>query len=1116
MTYTPSKDRILPLPSALHLRIKNTASLPFRAAYLHGPYTLYVSVRRQEFEPWQSTAPDTNARADELRGEDDSSLSGERSGGIPAYEPQLKAGASFYVTLPIPPKLIEDSLKAFADSGASSTSPNARKSYENGGKVSLDGRRTFAVEDEGKRKSVTWIIEVISQVIFSTTATVGYEILLGRDEKSLSFAYPYGPGNNIPRSLAIGSNCGVMSMAVSVMLQDTQELWNLPQFPSWEQPSAEEKLSDPDDQDEAQERRKKQKIKRKTKRVHLVILTHGLHSNTGADMLFLKESIDEEERKAASLRQKQREMDIKEGKISMVEPEEDSEQVIVRGYHDNCCRTERGIKYLGKRLARYVLHLVNPGFDLMPTNAHNKLQKSRKPHHHPHLTSAARTPLPCEDNDDCNIQPYKITSISFIGHSLGGLVQMYAIAYIHAHSPTFFHDIKPINFVALATPFLGLSNENPLYVRFALDFGLVGKTGHDLGLTWKTPSAFSPFSSSALLSKSGNDHSSKPLLKILPTGPAHEVLKMFRNRTVYANVVNDGIVPLRTSCLLFLDWKGLGRVEKARRENGTVGGLVEWGWGQLVTNGSSAGGGFKSTPIIGGLNIPSTFGTTFWGKNNGDEGLSPDKIPEEESSEVAKQIQSSIPVPEAQFTGEPTLEEQIQQDSDSQPLTSSPPSTGESFGGTAVKSTPNPLSSFIALFRPPAASRKPAGKIYHRSQTQPIKPNATSTTLLPNILIPPSRCASPTLQPNVQASDAQPSILEAPPRTSILEAAGDVLNPPLPSTEFIINPSSRPQTIFHDRVYHADEIPSPSSPSLPKRRTTGFNSGSHSPSPVSTPVSGGSTAGVLAVEEKIARAYHTDLSWRKVLVRLEPDAHNNMVVRRMFSNAYGWPVIQHIVETHFGVSNAATTPDNEEGEEKAGPIISESPLRDDHFQLERSDTIETSNWTNDAFISTDDESGDEIGETEAKDQLDAFLGIIPSSQPHDEDTDRRGKVLVGVSRVFAEASREQQSLDSESRLVPNEGVVGLGLGLGLGSLSGLGAAFRRSSADGSRAGSILDCGGSPPSQAVRLLERVNSGVGMLGNNTAISDPIKKDNIGNVDGGGNEDEGADQGESERLG
>jgi hypothetical protein len=68
----------------------------------------------------------------------------------------------------------------------------------------------------------------------------------------------------------------------------------------------------------------------------------------------------------------------------------------------------------------------------------------------------------------------------------------------------------------------------------------------------------------------------------------------------------------------------------------------------------------------------------------------------------------------------------------------------------------------------------------------------------------------------------------------------------------------------------------------------------------------------MRVEEKIARAYHKDLSWRKVLVSLEPDAHNNMIVRRMFANAYGWPVVKHLCDTHFADTYSAMTRDEDE------------------------------------------------------------------------------------------------------------------------------------------------------------------------------------------------------------
>ncbi|KAA8910664.1 putative serine esterase-domain-containing protein [Sphaerosporella brunnea] len=859
ITYTPSSDRLLPLPTALHLRIKNTASLPLRAAYLHGPYTLYVSVRRQEFQPWASGTPASSEEEEEEEQEQQEQEEEEEEVGIPTYDPHLKAGASFYAVLPIPPRLLSDAMRS------PSEAKGHRRGYEHGGKMSLDGKRSFFEEDRKRKRSVTWVVEIVSQVIFSTTATVGYEILLGRDEKCLSFGYPFGNGNVKPGVHEERGEDGVLSRAVTVKVQGTKELWNTPPLPSW------------------QDALTREEAKRKAKKVHLVILTHGLHSNTGADMLFLKEAIDEEERKAARLRKKM----VKEGKMTP-EEEEDAEQVIVRGFHDNCCRTERGIKYLGKRLARFP-----------------------------------------EDE----VQPYKITSISFIGHSLGGLVQTYAIAYIHAHSPNFFKEIKPVNFVTLATPFLGLSNENPLYVRFALDFGLVGKTGQDLGLTWRAPSAFAALSGKASAKSSSGDHSSKPLLRILPTGPAHEVLQMFRNRTAYANVVNDGIVPLRTSCLLFLDWKGLGRVEKARRENGTVGGLMEWANSALLE---------RENPVV-----------------------------------------------EAPHTGQPTAREQSQGQTLFPPASPAPDTT-----------SPNPFSSLMTL-------------------------------------LPPSD---------------EPTLLEAPPRTSILEAAGDVLNPPLPTAEFIISPSSRPQTIFHDRVYHADDIP-------PLRRS---QSHQHSSIPV---------------EEKIARAYHKDMSWRKVLVRLEPDAHNNMVVRRMFANAYGWPVVQHLVETHFGMSFEALTADDEErgienaptpppgtqqlgtdqqnhaAEQASNPHPNPNPNPSQTHRRKRSATIGTTSsaaWTSDAFDLSDDgdsDSSDDDDEETADEQLESFLGLPP--QVRERQLERAS---VEVSRISAESAR------------PALGTVGLGLrnlSFGSGGAAG-GWGERRDQSTGER------------SEAVRMLQRCSS------------------------------------------
>ncbi|KAI5815628.1 putative serine esterase-domain-containing protein [Pyronema omphalodes] len=1024
ITYTPSSDRILPLPTQLHLRIKNTAPLPFRAAYLHGPYTLYVSVRRAEFQPWKSATEGTNERDEELgRREDrepDNGAEGtgatesgepwspggrraeiaeraerlaqasknpdeerEKEGLVPLYEPHLKAGASFYATLPIPGSLLSNR--------------SQRRDYEHGGRVSLDGTRQFDPPNSTERKSVTWIVEIISQTIFSPTATVGYELLLGRDEKSLGFSVS-------------GDVC---SRAITVRLEGNKDLWNRPAFPGEDSGGA-----TGEEEAEVQEELRRA-AGQKRKKVHLVVLTHGLHSNTGADMLFLKEAIDEEARKATLARRARRQKEYEEGKITKNQLEalnNDDEQVIVRGFHDNHCRTERGIKYLGKRLAKYILHLASPNTNPLPHPG--KLQK--RPHH---LLTPAAEP-----------KNYRITSISFLGHSLGGLVQTYAIAYIHAHAPTFFTDVKPINFVAFATPFLGLSNENPLYVRFALDFGLVGRTGQDLGLTWKAPGPFSGWGNKN--SVKTETSSSKPLLRILPSGPAHEVLKKFRRRTVYANVVNDGIVPLRTSCLLFLDWKGLGKVEKARREN-MVGGLVEWGWGQLVESGvrpagisagrveGATGLGSKLTsPISPTFSLPMSptfslpsFGTALWNKNNNTNVKALPPTPP-----------NGVAVGEASRSGQSAIQGQAE--------TEFPPTIP-----VALTKPPalNPFSGLMTLLRPtpkltPAKNNQHLQRILTDSQT--ATPSSSTTSLI-------GVGSSSNAEGSVSGAgtDAGTGITAAPsppPRTTLLEAAGDLLNPPLPPSTYLTDESSRPECIFHDRVYESSDIPPAKSDSI-------------------------------SVEEKIARAWHKDMSWRKVLVSIQPDAHNNVIVRRGFANAYGWGVVKHSVEAHFSLeaddllpiqsnqSSRSVSPSDPTDMMQAQRPVASAPEDPDERQFlignlgrGRSETLDsTASWGSSAFLSSSaSSSSDEAGTAP---DIDRFLDL-PSP----------GGGLVEVSKVSAEARRSGEGTR-----------VGLGLGLrnlsfGSSAVGGIGGWGERRDEAGSE---------RPSSEAMRALERVkrNSG-----------------------------------------
>ena len=857
------------------------------------------------------------------------------------------------------------------------------KIRETAGKANV--KRTTA----GDVPSCTWIIEISSQVIFSTTATVHFEILVGRDEKSIELGFSALTGHGAPTPGQLHDHQqgrknkerrnaqpkGVFSKAVHLVVDDTASLWNKPTLPEWDDEGknrGHKRGATTEDLSEISLSRRetgqtktdniptREASEPKRRKVHLVVLTHGLHSNLGADMLFLKESIDAAAKEAREDAKKRREnrrvsssnvdhnesVDTQERAASPRNNETstaplsggqddleaddggdtEDEEVIVRGFSGNAVRTEKGIQYLGKRLAKYVLQMTYPDQPFLPVKKSMTRTLSRA------LTGSqgADDPVGLPSHKDSSIHhgtkrpdhlAYKITSISFIAHSLGGLTQTYAIAYIHKHSPHFFNEIKPINFVTMASPFLGLSNENPMYVKFALDFGLVGRTGQDLGLTWRAPTMvrsgwgamIGGIGSEGQRAQKQPDPGAKPLLRVLPTGPAHEVLKLFRNRTVYSNVVNDGIVPLRTSCLLFLDWSGLGRVEKARRENGLIGTMAGWGWAEMTGTNSSQ-------RRQHGIDSGATSGA-----ESGEE--------RSRSNSRDRRHQATVPQPAEDATKHDTTVEDAESPEADRFIDGrrAQPFQDEQFDPSKAKETSpaqsqHPLASFLNFLRPnqnksPHQSPKTT-RIYKRGQTikGELSDGASSDTSPP-----PSRPGM--ARGNSLLEDPNNSF--APPKTTIFESAGDILNPPLPSLEFILDPASRPRTIFHDRVYHPEDIPPP--PPKPRmslkrsfssdasrkaltRQNTDY--GDQPSSPMLSP-----DTSSMKVEEKIARAYHRDLSWRKVLVRLEPDAHNNICVRRMFSNAYGWPVVKHLVDTHFSSGFEATTADAQEpNAERAKPI----------------------------------------------------------------------------------------------------------------------------------------------------------------------------------------------------
>lgn len=773
---------------------------------------------------------------------------------------------------------------------------------------------------------MTWVIEVTSQILFSSTSSVKFELFVGRDEKSLNFNFNAVPSSRHSetgdvkdlqedkhrRHSLSGHTKGVYSKAISLTIEDTQSLWDRPALPVWEEATHGARKST-----EEKSRRSLQistrSKKKKKQNIHLVVVTHGLHSNLGADMLYMKESIDATAKAARESRKKARQKASKpnpspeqsQTEIPSIAPlsggqdeleeddDSDDEQIIVRGFPGNAIRTENGIGYLGKRLARYILDFTYPDQPVKFIKKKSLTQKitrsmSFRPGNDGKEENGEDEGVPSHDGSRIRSSfghpdqlAYTFTSISFIGHSLGGLVQLYAIAYIQKHAPGFFEKIKPINFIGMASPFLGLSNENPTYIKFALELGAVGRTGRDLGLLWRTP-AIARSGWSALVGglgggdkdKSHEDPRSKPLLRILPTGPAHIVLRKFRNRTVYSNVVNDGIVPLRTSCLLFLDWRGLDKVDKARRENGLVGTFVGWGWAEMTGQNSLQ-------PPHAGEHDESADSDT----NQEDEGgQSTVPQPSENAVNDAEEVQST----KSRKSGE-----------DSPSSKQSSPT--HSHGPT--------IDAILNFLRPTAKTTKTDKKMFSRSQTllPDEEEDADISTLTVNGQDSPAVAErGRPRRPLATRGDSMDEGHEspAPPKTTIFESALDILSPPTPPTTWIIDPSSRVRTIFHDRVYHPEDIPPP--PQTPARTGSSHsNTGTIEGSPKSI------DAG-MRVEEKIARAYHRDLSWRKVLVRLEPDAHNNMIVRRTFANAYGWPVIKHLCDTHFGDTYSARTRDENE------------------------------------------------------------------------------------------------------------------------------------------------------------------------------------------------------------
>ncbi|KAJ5130410.1 uncharacterized protein N7515_006449 [Penicillium bovifimosum] len=132
----------------------------------------------------------------------------------------------------------------------------------------------------------------------------------------------------------------------------------------------------------------------------------------------------------------------------------------------------------------------------------------------------------------------KITKISMVGYSLGGLLARYAIGLLNAQG--WLDKLEPINFTTFATPHVG--------VRAPL------KGYKDQILNVLGPKTLSASGRQMWLVDSFRD-TGRPLLSVMadPDSIFITGLKKFRQRCAYANIVNDQSVPFYTSALSKVD-----------------------------------------------------------------------------------------------------------------------------------------------------------------------------------------------------------------------------------------------------------------------------------------------------------------------------------------------------------------------------------------------------------------------------------------------------------------------------------------------------------------------------------------------------------------------------------
>ena len=132
----------------------------------------------------------------------------------------------------------------------------------------------------------------------------------------------------------------------------------------------------------------------------------------------------------------------------------------------------------------------------------------------------------------------KVTKISIVGYSLGGLVARYVIGLLY--SKGYFDRIQPVNFTTFATPHLGV--RSPLLGPHNYLWNVLGaRTLSTSGRQLFTVDSFRD--------------TGRPLLTVMadPSSVFIRGLAKFKHRTLYCNINNDRSVVYYTSCITYKD-----------------------------------------------------------------------------------------------------------------------------------------------------------------------------------------------------------------------------------------------------------------------------------------------------------------------------------------------------------------------------------------------------------------------------------------------------------------------------------------------------------------------------------------------------------------------------------